>query len=163
MRLGIVGASPAKDKLRAINLFLFSCKFASYICCTALLALALSNYCLAQATGFDLDNKTVDPLSSNPGHAVVMIFVREDCPVSGRYAATIQNLSQKYQAAHFYLIFPDASRRSEDIRKYLIDFHYSLPALRDPGHALVKQAQVEITPEGAIFQLQGRFGLPWSY
>ncbi len=126
------------------------------ILCTALLALALGASCAARSTGLDLDGRTIDPLRSNPGRAVVLIFVREDCPVSGRYAPTIQSLGDHYQAAiRFYLVFPDKSKSSADIRKYLLDFHYSLSALRDPAHALVKQAQVTITPEAAIFSSTG--------
>ncbi|MFZ0537306.1 MAG: hypothetical protein WAM47_10605, partial [Candidatus Sulfotelmatobacter sp.] len=31
-----------------------------------------------------------------------------------------------------------------------------LPALRDPEHALVKQARAEITPEAAVFNREGK-------
>ena len=44
----------------------------------------------SSGTGVDLAGKPVDPLHANPGKPVVLIFVRTDCPISNRYAPTIQ-------------------------------------------------------------------------
>ena len=41
--------------------------------------------------------------------------------------------------------------RRRTIRKYLTEYGYHLPALRDPEHVLVKLGQVQITPEVAVF------------
>ena len=122
-----------------------------------LLFLALaSRFCPAQQTAFGLDGKSVDPLKLNAGELVVLVFVRQDCPISGRYAPTIQRISNEHQKdARFYLVFPDKSESPSDIRKYLLDFRYSIPGLRDPDHALVKQAHAQITPEAAVFDANG--------
>jgi len=122
-----------------------------------LLFLALAPpFCAAQQTALDLDGKSVNPLQSNAGQLVVLVFVREDCPVSGRYAPTIQRISDEHQKdARFYLVFPDKSESPSDIRKYLRDFRYSIPGLRDPDHALVKQAHAQVTPEAAVFDAKG--------
>jgi thiol-disulfide isomerase/thioredoxin len=121
-----------------------------------LTALVLVAAATNQPTGLDLDGNAIDPLQSNAGHVVVLVFVRQDCPISGRYAPTIQNLSEEHHAeARFYLVFPDKSKTSSDIRNYLRDFHYSIPALRDPDHSLVKQAQAQVTPEAAVFDAKG--------
>jgi thiol-disulfide isomerase/thioredoxin len=112
-------------------------------------------FCAAQ-TALDLDGKPVNPLNSNAGRPVVLVFVGEDCPVSRRYAPTIQQISEEYQKiAQFYLIFPDNSESPSDIRKYLSEFHYSIPGLRDPEHALVQKARVQVTPEAAMFDGKG--------
>jgi hypothetical protein len=113
-------------------------------------------FCVTQQTAVDLDGKTVNPLKSNAGRLVVLVFVREDCPVSGRYAPTIQRISDAHREdARFYLVFPDKSESPSDIRKYLSEFHYSIPGLRDPEHALVKKAHVQVTPEAAVFDGKG--------
>lgn len=113
-------------------------------------------FCSAQQTALDLDGKRVDPLQSKTGRLVVLVFVREDCPVSGRYAPTIQRISAEHRKdARFYLVFPDKSELPSDIRKYLRDFRYSIPGLRDPMHALVKQAHAQVTPEAAVFDAKG--------
>jgi thiol-disulfide isomerase/thioredoxin len=122
-----------------------------------LLFLALSStFCAAQHTALDLDGKSVDPLKSNAGQPVVLVFVREDCPISGRYAPTIQRISDDHHSdVRFYLVFPDKSELPSDIRKYLRDFRYSIPALRDPEHVLVSQAHAQVTPEVAVFDAKG--------
>ena len=48
-------------------------------------------------------------------------------------------------------MYPDKDESSPALRKYLQDYGYHLPALRDPNHALVKLAQVQVTPEVAVF------------
>lgn len=105
-----------------------------------------------QQTAFNLDGKAVDPLAQASGRVVVLVFLRRDCPVSSRYAPVIQQISARYQQdASFFLVYPDKAESSQTIRKYLADYGYQLPALRDPEHALVKQAQAELTPEAAVF------------
>jgi thiol-disulfide isomerase/thioredoxin len=108
--------------------------------------------CAAQKTAFDLAGNPVDPLKTAAGKVVVMVFVRTDCPVSNRYAPVIQRLS----AAHpgkvaFWLVYPSKSESAEVIRKHEREYGYKLPALRDPQHVLVKESQVRITPEVAVF------------
>jgi hypothetical protein len=85
-----------------------------------------------------------------------MIFVRRDCPISGRYVPTIQRISAEHRKnVQFLLVFPDKSDSAAEIRKYLREFRYSIPALRDPAHVLVKQAHAQFTPEAAVFDAKG--------
>lgn len=103
-------------------------------------------------SAFDLGGKRVDPLSATSAKIVVLIFLRDDCPISSRYAPTIQQLSGRYKGdAEFWLVFPDREETSTDVRKYISDYGYELPALRDADHALVELAQAAITPEAAVF------------
>ena len=100
----------------------------------------------------DLDGRSADPFRSAGSKIVVLLFLRTDCPISNRYAPTIQELSVRY-AGHvaFYLIYPIKSESSDQIRKHLLDFGYHVPALRDPGLKLARASQVSITPEAAVF------------
>jgi thiol-disulfide isomerase/thioredoxin len=108
-------------------------------------------------TAFDLDGKPSNPIARASGKVVVLVFLRQDCPVSSRYAPVIQQISDRYQHdASFFLVYPDKAESAQTVRKYLADYGYHLPALRDPEHALVKQAQAEITPEAAVFNRDGR-------
>lgn len=100
----------------------------------------------------DLDGRVVNPLATSPGKVVVLVFVRRDCPVSGRYAPAIQQISQRYaDSTNFFLVYPDKSETPDEIRKSVADYGYRLPVLRDPEHALVKLGHVQITPEVAVF------------
>lgn len=112
--------------------------------------LASISACAQQA--FDLDGHEENPLTKSSSRVVVLVFLRSDCPVSSRYAPVIQKISQKYAGrASFWLVYPDKMDSPETIRKYLLDYGYQLPALRDPQHVLVKLGHVQITPEVAVF------------
>ena len=103
-------------------------------------------------SALDLSGKAVDPFEMAAGKPVVFIFVRTDCPISNRYAPTIQTLSHKYSgAAVVMLVYPDKTETSANIRKHLQEYGYQNAALQDPQHALVKLGKVEITPEVAVF------------
>jgi hypothetical protein len=100
----------------------------------------------------DLDGHALNPLQEDRGKVVVLVFVRRDCPISSRYAPTIQRISKLYAGnVSFWLVFPDKTESAETIRKYLQDYGYRLPALRDPEHELVKLSRVQVTPEAAVF------------
>jgi len=120
-------------------------------------ALVVCSGCALAQNALDLDGHIVDPLATDTNKVVVLVFVRRDCPVSSRYAPVIQKISKQYaESASFWLVFPDKSESPQDVRKYLQDYGYGLPALRDPGHVLVKQGRVQITPEVAVFDRRGR-------
>jgi thiol-disulfide isomerase/thioredoxin len=111
-----------------------------------------SAFAVAQQTATDLGGHAVNPLAADSGKVVVLVFLRRDCPVSNRYAPVIQQIGKHYaDRATFWLVYPDKSDSSEAIRKYLEDYGYRMPTLRDPEHALVKIARVQITPEVAVF------------
>ena len=110
-----------------------------------------------QPTSFDLSGTPVDPLKAAPGKVVVLLFVRTDCPISNRYAPTIQKLSAQYAGkAAFWLVYPDKAESPEAIRKHEQDFGYKLSTLRDVRHALVKESRAQITPEAAVFDANHR-------
>ena len=103
-------------------------------------------------TGVDLNGHAVNPLAADTGKVVVLVFLRRDCPVSGRYAPVIQQISRRYaDSASFFLVYPDKSESSEAIRKSVADYGYHLPVVRDPEGSLVKLSHVQITPEVAVF------------
>jgi len=120
----------------------------------ALLASCGSSSASAQNTAVDLAGNPVDPLKAANGRVVVLVFVRADCPVSNRYAPTIQRLSEAHTGkAAFWLVYPSKSASAEAIRRHELEYGYKIPALRDPQRVLVKQSRVEITPEVAVFDV----------
>ncbi|HEY4816622.1 MAG TPA: hypothetical protein VIH67_04280 [Candidatus Acidoferrum sp.] len=105
----------------------------------------------------DLQGKPVDPFLAARGKVVVLIFVRTDCPISNRYAPTIQQLSaQNRDKAAFFLVYPSRKETPDTIRKHDREFGYKLAALRDPQHILVKESQAQTTPEAAVFDASRR-------
>jgi thiol-disulfide isomerase/thioredoxin len=110
----------------------------------------------AVAGSLDLKGKSVNPFAMAGGRPVVLIFVRTDCPVSNRYAPTIQALSHRYSSQAFVaLVYPDTTETPPAIQKHLHDYGYKIAALRDTRHDLVKASKVKITPEAAVFNGNG--------
>jgi len=109
-----------------------------------------------QATGVNLSGQPVDPLKTANGKVTVLIFVRTDCPISNRYAPTIQRLSAQFAGrSTFWLIYPAKSETSGSIQQHLKQYGYKLGALQDPQHTLIKASHVEVTPEAAVFNASG--------
>ena len=118
----------------------------------AFLLLALACSAAPQKTALHLDGTRADPFLTASGKPVVLIFVRTDCPISNRYAPLIQRISSEYGGkVAVWLVYPSRTSTAEKIRQHEHEYGYKLPALRDPQHALVAQAQVQVTPEAAVF------------
>jgi thiol-disulfide isomerase/thioredoxin len=110
----------------------------------------------AVATAIDLNGETVSPFDLAAGKALVLIFVRTDCPISNRYAPQINATSLRYKdKVQFVLVYPDKSETPASIQSHLQEYGYKLPALRDPQRQLVKLANAQITPEVAVFGSNG--------
>src|SRR6267378_43194 len=123
---------------------------------TALMLLAFILPPAAGQQALDLRGSPKDPLKEASGKVVVLVFVRTDCPISNRYAPLLQEMSVKYVGeAVFWLVFPDKNESPENIRSYLQEFNYKLPALRDTEHSLVKKSGAKVTPEVAVFDSKG--------
>jgi thiol-disulfide isomerase/thioredoxin len=104
----------------------------------------------------DLNGKPTLLFQRASGQAAALLFVRRDCPVSARYAPSIQHLSAEYgKQVRFYLVFPDKTETPAAIRRYLREYHYKITALRDPDRVLASRAQVKVTPEAAVFNNKG--------
>jgi thiol-disulfide isomerase/thioredoxin len=111
---------------------------------------------LARQTVTDIHGSAAEVLAQGRGKVLVFIFVRTDCPISNRYAPLLQEMSKKYdQQASFRLVFPDRSESGDKILRYLQDYRYQWPAIRDVDHALVKKSMAKATPEAAVYNAKG--------
>jgi hypothetical protein len=111
---------------------------------------------VGEGTAVDLDGTVVDPLKASAGKVVVLMFVRVDCPISNRYAPTIQGIERRARLENagrvaFWLVYPDRSESAEQIRKHEKEFGYDLPALRDVRRSLAAESHAQTTPEAAVF------------
>ena len=110
----------------------------------------------SQGFASDLEGRPFDPIHAAPGKVIVLIFVRTDCPISNRYAPTIQKLAaERMGRATLFLVYPSRKETAVAIRRHVKEFGYTLAALRDPQHILVKQSGAQITPEAAVFNASG--------
>ncbi|MBM3771538.1 MAG: redoxin domain-containing protein [Acidimicrobiia bacterium] len=105
-----------------------------------------------------LEGRTVEPLTLAPGvKAAVFVFVSVDCPISNRYAPEVRRLYQAFQekGVQFTLVYPNPAESVPAIREHLRAYDYPAGAVRDLKHALVKHAQISVTPEVAVFTPDG--------
>ncbi len=100
----------------------------------------------------DLSGKATKPLKS--ANTVVLIFVKNDCPISNRYAPEIKRLTEKYQShkIKFFLVYPGADQAPEVIKKHQTEFTFEVEALRDPKLQFIKSLGVSVTPEAVVWQ-----------
>lgn len=105
----------------------------------------------------DIHGNPVDPTTDSTAVASVTLFIESGCPISNRYAPEIQSLHQRYasKGVNFWLVYPDSDTSVQTIREHMEEYGYSMPALRDPEHALVRRANAQVTPEAAIFLADG--------
>ena len=104
----------------------------------------------------DLTGRRVDPLDSD-AKAVVLIFVRADCPTSNRYAPEMQRIYERFspEGISFYLVYVDPAQRPDVIERHLSQYNLKLNALRDLEHELVARVGAKVTPEAAVFLADG--------
>jgi len=94
------------------------------------------------------------PLLSPHGEkAVVLLFVRTDCPVSNRYAPDLQRLYENFarQGIDFRLVYPEHGLTAAAMQRHREEYGYTIPAVLDAGHQYVARARAKVTPEAAVF------------
>ena len=104
----------------------------------------------------DLTGTAVDPLNSD-ARAVVLIFVRADCPTSNRYAPEMQRIYEQFspEGISFWLVYVDPAQRPDVIERHLAQYSLELNVLRDLEHELVARVGAKVTPEVAVFVADG--------
>lgn len=113
---------------------------------------------LASDKPTDLDGKPVEVFETSGTNGVVLLFTSVDCPIANRYAPEVRRIWERFheRKVSFWLVYADRDTTTEAIRKHLKEYQYPLAALRDPQHALVKQARATRTPECAVFDPSGK-------
>lgn len=101
----------------------------------------------------DLNDRPINVFEQPDARAIVLAFVGIDCPISNRYAPRLQRLHERFGplGIRFHLIYPERDATPAKIRQHTNEYQYSIPAARDPRHALVKFAGARVTPEVAVF------------
>ena len=127
---------------------------ASWAACAAIaFAVAIAACARPTAEGVtDLDGRPVDPLAGSAA-VTVLVFVATDCPISNRYVPELARLRARFEprGVAFWLVYPTIEESPSVIASHVHEFGLTLPAVRDTRHALVRRAQVTVTPESAVF------------
>ena len=85
--------------------------------------------------------------------ALVLLFVRADCPISNRYAPEIQRLHAVYGARgiEFRLVYPERGLSPAAIEQHRRVYGYTIPGVADGDRFYTIKAQARTTPEAAVF------------
>jgi peroxiredoxin len=123
---------------------------------TSLLAVTL----LPQVWSFKLNDSTGRPHGAEEWQhrsAVALLFISADCPISNRYAPTINQLAADFGAKNtaFYGIQSDPDITPDEARKHAEDFGFHFPVLLDPAQVLASRYGVSVTPTAVVVSPAG--------
>jgi len=81
-------------------------------------------------------------LSPHGQKAVVLLFIRTDCPISNRYAPDLERLYERFapQGVEFRLLYPEPGLTAAAMQKHHDVDGYTIPTLLDAGHEYVGRA-----------------------
>ncbi|WP_263357102.1 redoxin domain-containing protein [Acidicapsa ligni] len=99
----------------------------------------------------------VQQLVPKGARVVVLIFAATDCPISNRYIPEITQLEREFAGSGvmFWWVFPNPGDTAAVIRKHEMEFSLHMPTLVDARQELVRMAHVGVTPEAAVFAVDG--------
>jgi AhpC/TSA family len=105
----------------------------------------------------DLDGRNISQLAPANAHVVVLIFAATDCPISKRYIPEIARLQKEFssQGVSFWWVFPNPGDTAAVVRKHELDYSIHSATLIDSRQELAHLAHVSVTPEAAVFAVNG--------
>ena len=109
--------------------------------------------------GLDLQGNPVRQLAGPGVRVVVLVFAASDCPISNRYVPEIARLRQKFSGKGVRLlwIYPNPADTAQVVAEHNRDFSISNDlAVLDTRQSLVAWAHVTVTPEAAVFVIDGK-------
>ncbi|MBC7526017.1 MAG: redoxin family protein [Chthonomonadaceae bacterium] len=93
-----------------------------------------------------------------PSKAKIFVFVAHDCPISNKYAPTLNTLTREYtpKGFQFYVVYTESDLKPETARKHAKEFGYTCPTLLDPKHKLSKRLGAKVTPQAFLLDKEGK-------
>jgi len=136
-------------------------RISTYLRCIFSIALVLA---LSQAHGAaspdfgtDLHGQPIRRLAAPGVRVVVLFFAASDCPISNRYVPEIARLTQQFttQGVHFWWVYPNADDTAQVVAAHNHDYAINGDTILDPRQSLVELAHTTVTPEVAVFLVEG--------
>jgi len=129
------------------------------LCIAAAFAATSSGNLFAASTlhATDLQGKVVERIAPGNARFVVLIFAATDCPISKRYVPEITRIEQEFskQGVAVWWVFSNPGDTARVVREHELDFSIRSATLIDTRQELVHLAHVSVTPEAAVFAVDG--------
>jgi AhpC/TSA family len=111
----------------------------------------------ADPLGIDLAGHPIFNLTVPGTRVVVLIFAASDCPISNRYVPEIARLDHRFapQGVRVWWVFPNSTDSSAVVSEHNRQFAIAEPTVLDVHHILVHRSHATITPESAVFLVNG--------
>jgi hypothetical protein len=121
------------------------------------LALTQASAVAQNNLGLDLQSQPIRQLTAPGVRVVVLFFAASDCPISNRYVPEITRLTQQFsnQGVHFWWVYPNADDTAQAVAEHNHDFAITGDTILDPKQSLVELAHATVTPEAAVFLVEG--------
>jgi hypothetical protein len=107
--------------------------------------------------GTDLNGQPIRDLAGPDVRIVVSFFAATDCPISNRYIPEIKRLTQKYspKGVRFWWVYPNAGDTAKAVADHNREYAIAGDTILDTRQSLVHLAHATVTPEAAIFLVEG--------
>jgi Thioredoxin-like len=120
----------------------------------------LASICVALLAGCAATSQPRDAAVARltaQGRAVVLMFVRVDCPISNSYAPELQRIIHDYedQKIAFDLVYVDEHLTLQQARQHAAEFGYHCAVRVDENRVLVGKFKIDVTPEVAVVSPAG--------
>ena len=92
-----------------------------------------------------------DPVAASADGTVVIAFVTTECPISNRYAPTLQAVAERFVDVEFVAVYPDPDDDAQEVEDHRRSYGLRFRGVRDPDHALVRLVGATVTPEVAVY------------
>jgi hypothetical protein len=107
--------------------------------------------------GTDLHGQPIRQLAGPGVRVVVLFFAATDCPVCNRYVPEIVRLTQQFsaQGVRFWWVYPNPDDAAQVVAVHNRDYSITGETILDPKLSLVHRAHATVTPEAAVFLVEG--------
>ena len=104
-----------------------------------------------------MKGKPVRDLAGAGTRYVVLMFAASDCPICNRYVPEIARLEQEYSSrgVRIWWVFPNPEDTLSVVAKHQREFFIREQTVLDTQQTLVHLAHVTVTPEAAVFKVDG--------
>lgn len=104
------------------------------------------------------DGRPVRLLDAPGAKAVVLVFVRTDCPIANRFAPEINRLTAEFAArgARFWRVYPAAGDTADLVAKHTAEYQLTAAPLLDHEQRLAKALGASVTPEAVVLRPDGQ-------